>query len=732
MSFDLKRLYELLPAWHRQRDTEAGKQMLSPADKIRWEQLQARLNSLANPEGREAAQIRNQLAALERGPLQALLAIIAEQVAVLEEDLDQLYEDQFIETCAEWVVPYIGDLIGVRGLVALPDAPFSQRAQVANTITYRRRKGTAAVVEQLARDVTGWNANVVEYFQLLATTQYLNHLRPENIAIASLKQEESLEKMQTPFDTMARTVDVRSIGKRRGKYNIPNIGIFLWRLNSYAVTQAPAFKVDNRRYLFDALGKNIPLYNLPQTEDEITHLAEPVNVPMPITRRVLNRDLEIYYGIGKSLCIYINGKEILPGTQSPPESPPATEILDFISICNLSDTTDAGGNAIWANLPRHKIAIDPVLGRLAFPAAGPLALPDPQSLIQVTYHYGFSAEIGGGEYDRVNSFSGDLQSVIKRVPSDEPTIQKALNELAVSGGVVEIEHNDYYFETPVITVAAGTKIELRAADKRRPVLVVGGIVTVLGGGNAELIFNGLFFSGGQVQVPAKDPNGQDNQLRRIRFEHCTLLTGPSPAIQTVPAQPVLPRLVVELPGVIVELSKSIIGGLRVDEGASVIISNSIVDALEETAFSGLTDQEPGASLQVENSTVIGKVHTRLLEMASNTIFLAPVIADRLQEGCARFSYFPQGSSIPRSYHCQPATAGDAARVRPVFTSLRYGDAGYCQLSAHCAAEIRQGADDEAEMGVFHHLYQPQREANLQARLEEYLRFGLEAGIYYGS
>ncbi len=35
------------------------------------------------------------------------------------------------------------------------------------------------MIETLARDVTGWPARVVEYFELLATTQYLNHLRPE-------------------------------------------------------------------------------------------------------------------------------------------------------------------------------------------------------------------------------------------------------------------------------------------------------------------------------------------------------------------------------------------------------------------------------------------------------------------------------------------------------------------------------------------------------------------------
>ena len=36
------------------------------------------------------------------------------------------------------------------------------------------------------------------------------------------------------------------------------------------------------------------------------------------------------------------------------------------------------------------------------------------------------------------------------------------------------------------------------------------------------------------------------------------------------------------------------------------------------------------------------------------------------------------------------------------------------------------------MGAGHYLYQPQRESNLRTRLDEYLRFGLEAGIFYAS
>src|SRR5260221_3659245 len=125
MSFDIESLYTLLPAIYRIRDAEQGE------------------------------------------PLKALLAVIAEQVAVAEENLAQLYDDQFIETCAGWVIPYIGDLIGYRGLYDInPDTganaggrttdplTVAHRAEVANTIGFRRRKGTVAMLEGLARSTT--------------------------------------------------------------------------------------------------------------------------------------------------------------------------------------------------------------------------------------------------------------------------------------------------------------------------------------------------------------------------------------------------------------------------------------------------------------------------------------------------------------------------------------------------------------------------------------------------
>ena len=69
-------------------------------------------------------------------------------------------------------------------------------------------------------------------------------------------------------------------------------------------------------------------------------------------------------------------------------------------------------------------------------------------------------------------------------------------------------------------------------------------------------------------------------------------------------------------------------------------------------------------------------------------------------------------------------------MRPRFDSLRYGEPDIAQLADDCAEEIRRGADDDSEMGVFHDLFNPQRLANLRARLAEYTPAGMEAGVLF--
>ena len=174
MSFDAEEIYNLLPTLHRTRDAEQGY------------------------------------------PLRQLIEILAGQVAVLEENLEQLYDNHFVETAAPWALPYLGDLLGVRGLPAGTVAG-SPRSEVGHTVAYRRRKGTAPMLESLARDITGWPSRAVEYFERLAATQSLNHLRPQCRSFASLRNAKGLESVGTPFEPFQRNVEVRRIESRRGK-----------------------------------------------------------------------------------------------------------------------------------------------------------------------------------------------------------------------------------------------------------------------------------------------------------------------------------------------------------------------------------------------------------------------------------------------------------------------------------------------------------------------------------
>src|SRR5271165_3937559 len=104
------------------------------------------------------------------GPLRELVKRIGAQAAILRRSIDRLWEDQSIEACDDWVIPYIADLLATN-LVQSLDAR-GQRIDVAKTIYYRRRKGTLAVLEEIAANITGWDVKVVECFRRMARTRH--------------------------------------------------------------------------------------------------------------------------------------------------------------------------------------------------------------------------------------------------------------------------------------------------------------------------------------------------------------------------------------------------------------------------------------------------------------------------------------------------------------------------------------------------------------------------------
>jgi hypothetical protein len=98
MSFNL---FQRVPAVYRLRDAQIAStmQLLTAAEQTEQAMLQALTTALTAD---QQAELDELTAKQTRGPLQSLLMLIDEQLAAFADDLDQMYDDQFIETCAPW------------------------------------------------------------------------------------------------------------------------------------------------------------------------------------------------------------------------------------------------------------------------------------------------------------------------------------------------------------------------------------------------------------------------------------------------------------------------------------------------------------------------------------------------------------------------------------------------------------------------------------------------------
>ncbi|MGH8582724.1 MAG: phage tail protein, partial [Gammaproteobacteria bacterium] len=180
--------------------------------------------------------------------LRAYLAAIEKAYGYLHENIEQLYEDLFIDTCDDWVIPYLADLLGTTHLKG---EPRTLRADVADTIALRRRKGTLGAIERLAVNLTTWACRCVELRENLGWSQHLNHQRPDAGGLppygaatltrfdvprggtVPIRDPAALALLGTPFDNFAYTADVKPAIDDARHINLPNLAVFLWRLAAY-------------------------------------------------------------------------------------------------------------------------------------------------------------------------------------------------------------------------------------------------------------------------------------------------------------------------------------------------------------------------------------------------------------------------------------------------------------------------------------------------------------------
>ncbi|HEY9600903.1 MAG TPA: hypothetical protein V6C85_04780, partial [Allocoleopsis sp.] len=474
-----ERLYHLLPAIYRQRDAAQGE------------------------------------------PLRALMAVMETELEEIEADIEGLYENWFIQTCDEWVVPYIADLLWISSLSDRESTRLSHRSYVANTIAYRRRKGGSAILESITLDVTRWRSKIVECFDGVSVTQRVNHVRSNKGSTLDIRNKTTLDQLNSPFDSLSHTVDVRRIASQypiRGQSNVLNLGLFVWRLQSYPMQKSSAVDLGGGHYAIHPLGQDTPLFNRPQTKTDITQRTEAIHLPCPISVEAFTADLQEYKA---------QYQKIAPQQQPPNSKFYGTDrslyiIKDDVPVPPMQVVSLRLADGQQYELGAGQIAIDVERGRLVVPPTAENSAPPG---LEISYCYGFSGDIGGGPYDRHSTLADrSAEKIWSVLVGRKETLQSLEAALAnwesqpERQGVIQMTDNGIYgsADRPLtITLPEASQLTLEASDGTRAAIQSTNIVVTAMGAGASLTLNGLLIKG-RLTI-----QGNLN----LNLIHCTVLGG---------------------------------------------------------------------------------------------------------------------------------------------------------------------------------------------------------------
>ncbi len=754
------------------------------------------------------------------GVLRGFIEVIAQQAATLRRSNDSLWDDQFIDLCAEWAVPYIGELVATRMVSALNRR--GRRVDVAKTIYYRRRAGTPRILEELIADITGWEGKVVEEFRRLGRMRHGLDPHPQPFAglltgtlpggWANLRSAHGAELADSPFDEFHHTPDVRRPRGRDGRYGIAKLGFHLYRLIATRlddITPCPGPAAGT--FTFDPSGRDIPLFQRRHRTDDRERFdweawisAKEWEVPSAIRCRVLNQSAfviteQVLAGLNPVLVglplSQANADVILallrrfhdqripsesrlfqissalaatPALMNALRNPivwNALLVSALVDECgkrallptgvyasNMAPTStdeDTSEASVVVKLFRGDLlptrfvpvarelivggdlenwaatiggvakewVIDPRRGRLLWTGGG--AAPQPL----VSYHYGFSAAIGAGGYDRASSLTSAVTRVISGGGSIQTTNPAGANFLppgGANGEVVEVLDSANY--TPVGSRNQITRLEFRAADRKRPYLRLTHDWLLNTSANTESV---LTLSGLWIGASGAFSIRLLGDYELVTLRSMTLDPGGVDASGTpINAVPLsiggnVEKLVIE---------NSIVGPILV-EPAGELTSLEIHDSILDGQQSGTPVLSvPAGRVTMRNVTVFGEVAVEWLD-ASETLITGLTTVTNTQEGCFRFSAvlerrdplnpLSQHSRVPHPFESHFVKEFNAA-----FTSKLFGQPGYAQLAESAPEFLLRGAENGSEIGAFSGMINPIKLDSLRAKVDEFAPFGL--------
>jgi hypothetical protein len=591
-----------------------------------------------------------------QGQLEAYVGLFDEVHSALRDNIESLGRDAFIESCSDWVIPYIADLLGTSHLSG--DA-WTLRADVARTINHRRRKGTSGAIESLAYALSGWAAHTVEMRDRLVWNQHINHQRPDaggtpplglskffsdtrHGGTVNLHDPALLSLINGPFDPFAHLVDLKPSSGWHGLYNLPNLGIFMWRLRAYTVARtrpgqifspiilAPTSVTEANfavRVELHPQSEPMVLFNTHRfhADDEPPNITSPDAVPGPIPSARLSNDTpagrpEHYVEIATYPAGTVPPRMNTLGLSLQIPQDPFTPAIPWqFRGANLC----AWETGLQPPLRAHEIAIDPDRGRMVFGAMGASAADEADDIVSGLYvstTHGFQGSVGAQPIPRQATPTEWLETtpiIITVDPLNNAglTLQSALTDLQLRAEPLIIEIKDSLVHELDLSTIAGTSNELgsqtlrlnrslwiRAADGERPVLRLKQPLAfrphdVLSAGAPAVMdslmvrLEGLYLTRDKTSFPANAPLIARAALNQLHIQDCTLDPGGYVALNNI-RTPILETMRLDNTNGFVApdellafdqspeiiLENSISGPLAIDDDYSLTIINSIIDA----------------------------------------------------------------------------------------------------------------------------------------------------------
>jgi len=326
--------------------------------------------------------------------------------------------------------------------------------------------------------------------------------------------------------------------------------------------------------------------------------------------------------------------------------------------------------------------------------------------VRVAYNVGMFGPIGAGAFGR------DIVS--------EPATVTWQGGSHAAGtpidGIVEIEDSENYVSPPNQPNLEHTAV--RAAEGERPYLILNNHWRLTANGDDRTLFlDGLWLgSRNNTRHLMLDGNYETVTLR-----YCTL----DPGGETADGNPIRPvHLVVR--GFVEHLivDQSILGVIRL-MGANASIENititdSVIHSIDPAQ---IAVNAPRAQLNISRSTVIADdIATLAINVerifATDTLVAGTVDATDVQNGCFRFSARSTLSRVPHPYESH-----FISEISGLFSSLRFGDHRYAQLSPVAPVQLVTGGENGSEIGTFNREISPIRKKGLQSKVYEFLPFG---------